>query len=173
MGFNIDYKKTQSGGTIPAGTYEAVVKSAFEDVAKTGTVGISMPMIIRNDVEQPYRNAHVWHKLWKKKEPNADDLACGGYIATQINALSKAVGFENDKHFESLEEWMNSLTGLPLRITIIHDGEFNGKPNVRVDRVDVSKALPCKHVFPTVAASAPEGFVNILPGELDDEDLPF
>ncbi|HPK26830.1 MAG TPA: DUF669 domain-containing protein, partial [Anaerolineaceae bacterium] len=114
MGFGIDYNQASSAELIPAGEYEVIIKDAFEDISKSGTVFFNVPLIIRNDVEQAYQNAYIWHKLWKKKEPTAEDLACDGYSFKQIQNLSKAAGLPNGKNYESIQKWGEDLAGKPV-----------------------------------------------------------
>ena len=41
-------------------------------------------MVIRNDVEQNYKNGYIFDTLWKKKEPTNADLQVKGYSYGQI-----------------------------------------------------------------------------------------
>ena len=40
---------------LPEGEYEMVIKSACENVTKGGTQHISIPMVVRNDVQQKFQ----------------------------------------------------------------------------------------------------------------------
>ena len=172
MGFVIDHENASSGGLIPVGTYEAVIKAAFENTTPNEAMFINIPIIIRNDVEQPYRNAYVWHSIWRKKEPNKLDQACGGYNAAQINAIGKAAAIPNGKSYGSLDELFAELKGRPISVKIKHE-TYNDKTRAKVDFVDTAKVLPCKHVFKAevepVTAAQPVAFSE----DIDDDDLPF
>ena len=91
--------RSTGGGIIPIGEYEVIIKSALEDVTKGGTPYINVPMIIRNDIEQPYKNAYIWHSIWHVKEPKDADKACGGYSSYGIQTISKAAGLQNGKKY--------------------------------------------------------------------------
>lgn len=184
MAFNTDYTdvKEGSGGILPIGEYEAIVKYAGEDATKSGTVHINITCVIRNDVEQKYKNKYVWDKLWHRKEPSPADLACGGYSSKQIMSRSKAAGLPNNQKYESLADWGEQLKDKPVRITIEHE-EYNGEIQAKVKWVNESRCLPCNHVWmtPTTGAfkpatagyipvSGPEDFAEITE---KDNDLPF
>jgi hypothetical protein len=177
IGFAIDYSNTASGSLLPPGTYEAVIKHAFENITKSGVQYIDVPLIVRNDIEQPHKNKYIFHKIWQKKEPNEADIRCGGYIAAFINSLSKAAGIPNGKAYKSLAELCGDLEGKPVRVTIKHD-MYNEQPQVKVDAVEVSKIPDCKHVFKsadTMGANLPPGAPSdfYVDEELSDDDLPF
>ena len=179
MSFNIDYKNV-GGGIVPEGTYEAVIKAAYEDATPKATIYINVPLVIRNDIEQPYKNAYIWHAIWKKKEPNDADRQCGGYVSASINMLSKAAGIPNGKPYASLDELFEDLKGKPIRIKVKHE-QYNGKTQAKVESMEASKFLPCRHVFKQAAAAAnapqeynmPPGIIYEIDDSLDDEELPF
>ena len=52
----------------PEGDYEVLISKVHIDVAKSGTEYISIPMTIREDVDQPYKNAKIFHRIWRKKD---------------------------------------------------------------------------------------------------------
>jgi hypothetical protein len=178
MDFAIDYNNT-GGGLLAPGTYEAVIKAAFEDVTQGGTMHISIPLVVRNDIEQSNKNSHIFHKIWKKKEPNEADIKCGGYIAAQINAIGKAAGIPDRKPYKSLDELFGDLRGKPVRVTVKHE-VWNDKPQIKVDAVGASHFPDCKHVFKADSEPCHAGnimvngqhFATSDPG-LNDEDLPF
>lgn len=155
MAFGISYKQTENNSIIPIGEYEVFIKSAEEKVTQAGKSYISVSFIVRNDVEQRYKNKYIWYSIWKKKEPNQADIACGGYNNQQIQFLSKAVQFSDGTEFASIQDWMKQLKGRVLKITIKHE-EFNGKIRERVQKVDITKYPQYDEVF-----------------EEDDEDMPF
>lgn len=174
MGFSVNHEEASSGATlIPEGEYEVVIKAAFEDTTKKGTVYINIPLIVRNDVEQKFQNAYIWHALWKRKEPTAEDRGCGGYSTKQIQTLSKMAGLENGKKYEGLEDWCDDLKHRMIRITVKHE-EYNGNVSAKVGYVNESKHQKLKHQFKTTGI-IPEGFEEIKGDDLNDEDdgMPF
>lgn len=169
MAFGVDYNKAPQGGLIPKGEYEVVIKSADEDISNSGTVFLNIPLIVRNDVEQPYKDAYIWHKLWKKKDPSPEDLACDGYSYKQIQSLSKAAELPNGQNYASIVDWCEALKGLPIRVTVDHE-TYNDKISARVKFQNETKHKPCNHVYKNA-----EEQTNIysMSDPLNDDDLPF
>lgn len=179
MGFEVDYKNAEQGGTLlPKGEYEVIIKYAVEDVAKSGKPYINIPMIIRNDVDQPRKGAYHWHSLWKRKEPTSADLAVGGYGASNINLLSKEANLGDGKRYASLDEWCKDLKNRLLRITIGHE-EYNGKKQAKIENISATKYPTCNHVFKKSQAAVPAMPVGGTMGGVtpiaadDDDELPF
>jgi hypothetical protein len=174
-GFSTDYSDVDEGGVIPEGEYEAIIKYAGEDVTKeTQKVYINVTMVIRNDIEQQFKNKYVWHKLWHRKEPSPADLNCGGYSSKQINSLSKAAGLPNNKKYDSLADWCEEIGGKCVRVTIEHE-EYKGKTQAKVKWVNETKHPECRHVWKTTDATGneiPES-TGELPEIEPEEELPF
>lgn len=169
MAFGVDYSKASEGGLIPEGEYEVIIKNAGEDVTKNGTHHLSIPMIVRNDIEQPRKNARIWHKIWKKKEPTETDNQCGGFSSAQIQSLSKAAGLPNGKQYADLGEWCEDLNAKLARVTVKHE-DWNGNTNARVAFVNPSKHSVCNHIFKSSDGVVP---ANSFQEVDDDGDLPF
>lgn len=179
MSFGVDYSQASgnSGGIVPEGEYEVIIKSAIEDATPRGAMFINVPLIIRNDIEQPYKNAYIWHKIWQLKQPSDADKACGGYSSKGIQNLSKAAGLENGKKYPDLQAWGDDLKGKLIRVKVKHE-EFNNETQVRVQYVNETKHPECKHVFKSAAgqpAAVPPEMTNdnFYPLNEDDDDLPF
>ncbi len=154
MSFGINYKDTENSDIIPEGEYEVFIKSASETTTKQGKRYINVTFVVRDDVEQKCKNKYIWHQIWKKREPNQADLACGGYNNQQIQILSKAVEFENGRQFESIEDWCSQLEGRVAKVTVRHE-KFNGYVNAKVQKIEKTK-YPGFEIY-----------------DVDDEDLPF
>lgn len=173
MGFSTDYSEVKDGGgLLPKGEHEAIIKYAGEDTTRAGTVHINVTMVLRNDLEQPYKNKYIWHKLWHRKAPSPADIACGGYSSKQINSLSKAAGLPNGKKYESLADWCEELGDKCVRITVEHE-EYQGKTQAKVKWVNESKHRECRHVWKTEAGEASEDGAAFVPLDENDDDLPF
>jgi len=172
--FEVKHEEASSGGGVmPVGEYEVIVKSALEDVFKSGTIYINVPLIVRNDIEQPYKNAIIWHSICQVKEPKDADKACGGFSSFGIQSISKAANLQNGKKYAGLNEWCEDLKGKLIRVTVKHE-EFNGGTQVKVKYTNETKYPTCNHVYKTAAAnsSAPSAKGQApKPGSLDE--LPF
>ena len=178
MAFETNYQNNSD--IIPEGFYECVIKSVYEDVTKGSKLYINVPLVVRNDIEQKFQNAYIWHSIWKKKEPNQNDLAVGGYTAFGINMLSQAAGLKEGTRFETMEDWMESLKGLPVRVQVEHElNSYTNQMQARVKRLYPTQNPDCKHTWKT-AANAVAGTVqtrggapSVLVDIPDDGDLPF
>lgn len=170
MEFTTDYSDVQEGGLLPKGEYEAIIKYAGEDTTKSGTVHINVTMAIRNDINQQYKNKHIWHKLWHRKDPSPADVSCGGYSNKQIMSLSKAAGLPNGKKYGSLTDWCEELEGKCVRITVEHE-EYNGEPQAKVKWVNQSKHPECRHEWKEKEndVDGAEQFAELVP----EGELPF
>lgn len=51
-----------------------IISSAVFKETNFGTEYIKMPLLIRNDVEQKFQNAFIWHTIWNKKDAEDCDL---------------------------------------------------------------------------------------------------
>jgi len=187
MAFGVNYDEAGSeNSTLPEGEYEVIIKYAGEDVtARAKTAYINVTCVIRNDVDQQYKNKYIWHSIWQKKEKSPADLACGGYSSKQIQSLSKAAGLENGKKYESLADWCDDLKNHVIRVTTENE-EYpagSGKIQTRVKWTNESKFPQCNHRWknadvdvvedeapaPKYAAPAQQGFEEVP----SDDDLPF
>lgn len=176
MAFETNYQNNTD--IIPEGIYECVIKSVYEDATKGGTVYINVPLVVRNDIEQKFQNAYIWHSIWKKREPTERDLAVGGYSAFGVNSLSQAARLKEGTHFEGIEDWMEALKGLPVRARVEHE-TYNGQTQARVKRLYPTQYPDCGHVWKSAASGAapalpsPQAAPAVPPDIEDDGDLPF
>ena len=149
---------------LPQGEYEMVIKSAYEDVTKGGTQYIRIPMVVRNDVEQPYQNAYLWHAVWRAKNPTPQDNAFGGYLSRQILRLCEMAGIPKGTKFESLTDLLDALKNKPLRAGVQHE-TYQGQTSARLQYTQPTKAPDCRHKWKSPAGEIQE--------TVDEEDLPF
>ena len=187
MGFRNDYSQADTGNGIkPEGDYEVLIVKAEERTTKNGKTGLNISMVIRNDVEQHYKNGYIFHTLWKRREPTAADMQVQGYGFGQVMVLGKAAQLPDGKSYDGLEDFLKDLIGKPLIATIKHD-EYNGQKQERVSYLSATKFPQVRHVMKTTAApnsyaaqqqtsyasqqyAAPQQQFTQMP--LDD-DLPF
>ena len=140
-------------------------------------------MAIRDDVEQPHKGRIIFHRIWRKKEPTAEDMTVDGYSFKQLMSLCRAAQLPNGKRFSSLDELGNDLTGRKLKVTVEHEfNDYRGEMEVKVKWLNKSdlSAAPSQPTLPTPARSK-IGSVSDLAGEntsgdftpADDDDLPW
>ncbi|MDF2530861.1 MAG: hypothetical protein K0Q65_442 [Clostridia bacterium] len=172
------YEGNQNNGPMPEGDYEVVIKEVKEDKANTGTPYINVELVVRNDVDQTYKNKHLWYTIWASKDT-------GEYNAKGINTLSKHAGLSNGAQFNSVAEWGKFLFNKPILATIKHE-DYNGKTRERVAFVGASKSPQCNHQWAAPSSNAAPAANNTTAKQNnkpaptprqtslnDDDDLPF
>ena len=125
-GFNLDFSKAQQRGEVKDGTYEAVVNKVVENATPSGSEFIDIELIIRNDVDQPCQNMHLFPKVWKAKKDNK-------YNMGMVMAIAQALGLEDGKTYNGLEEFFADMVLKPVRVTVKNE-ESNGYRNTNVKR---------------------------------------
>lgn len=147
----------------PAGDYEAVISKAHIEVANSGKEYISIPMTIREDVEQPCKNGKLYYTMWRRKEPTALDLEADGYSFNQIMRICEAVGIPAGTNFKDLDDILNQISWKCVVAHMEHE-EYNGKKQERVKYL--------KKTNRPKAVAAPE-YAEPAAEDEDDGDLPF
>lgn len=195
MGFSTSYKDINDEyGPLPEGEYEVVIRNIEERTTPNGATGLNLSLVIRNDVEQNYKDRYIFYTLWKRKEPTAADKQVQGYGFNQVMRLAKSAGLPSGKAYETLQDMCKDLMQRPLKVTLEHR-EYNGKIQENVKYVNATAFPECKHVFKekkqvtadTVAKKPQETFAsvpaqpeNLSIGDLDgfeeivsDGEVPF
>ena len=160
--YKVDHKDVFEGnGVMKEGDYEVIVNKAGEMVTPGGTVYFSVDLIVRNDIEQEYKNKHVFHAIWKTK-------ATGEYNFTNFNTMCKALKIAEGTAFKDFDELAAGITGKVATVTIKNE-EYNNKVSEKVKGWKESKYQACNHVFKEKA----KGEFPINNGNAEDDDLPF
>lgn len=173
MGFKFNSEEaTQGNGVKPEGKYECIINRIEKRTTKNGAEGINFSLVIRNDIDgQKYKNAYLFHTIWKKKEPTTADMQVEGYNFGQLMAMGKAGGLDEGKDYENLDEYLKDLNGKCILATLKHE-EYNGKTQERVSFVEETKYPECKHKFKKKVESDGYAFEN-AEETIDDEGVPF
>lgn len=125
MGFKANWSEAaQSNSLKPEGDYECLIAKA-EERDYTNSKGeektcLNISFVIRNDVEQGYKNGYIFHTLWKRRKPTENDKQVKGYGFNQVMTLGKAAGLPDGKDYDSLEQFLEELIKMPVRVTIKH-----------------------------------------------------
>lgn len=158
MAFKTNTSKASEGSTLkPEGDYEVIIDSAETSVTANGKENINMVYVIRNDVQQVYQNGLIFHSIWKKNEPNPDDMSIGGFNFAQLMAIANAAKLPDGKEYADLNEFLAELVGKPIKVHLYHDA-YNGKTYEKVNRHMPTEHANVKHkakAKPTAAPSAP------------------
>ena len=170
-GFNLDFNDVFEGGKIDDGYYEVVVNRCNEDATPGGAEYTEFDLIIRNDIDQPNQNKHIFHKVWKSK---ADQK----YNMKQFNTIGKACQLQNGKSYSSFNDLLNDFEGKTALVFVKNEtSEYNGKTyeNLNVKMWQETKYPQLQHQFKQKeggsTASAQQDFNG--PVNVQDDDLPF
>lgn len=159
--FKVDHNDIFTNG-VENGTYEVVLYNANEDATKSGAEFINIDLIIRNDINQKFQNAHVFHRVWKSKTTNE-------YNPTALNTISKAIQLPNGKDYNTVNELLQDLLTKTCQVTVKNEeSEYNGQiyKNLNVKAWAESKITgPLQHKFKMKETSEPL--------VINEDDLPF
>lgn len=187
MGFSTNYDEVKDFDLIPKGEYEVIITKIEERTTQKGATGLNFTLVIRNDVEQKFKNRCIFHTLWKRKEPTQADMQVQGYSFKQFMQLAKAVRLPSGKSYETVYTLCDDLVTRVMRVTVGHR-EYDGKTYEEVKYMNETNFPECKHTFKTavtsdtVAQRPAEAFANAgqsygAMGDyeeiLSDGDVPF
>ena len=152
---------------VDGGDYEVILKAEKRTVQSTGKTKLALDFKIRDDVDQKFKNKHVFDDAWTdKNNPHWFDLA-------KLNNLIKSQkGLPTYKEtFSDVDECIQFLNGLQMIITVTK--EFDDYTGEDRNRVKYLSARPTKHYSANVgAAEAPAESVD-AGSPLPETDLPF
>lgn len=144
-GFKVDYNEAQDFGAVPDGDYEVVIFNVSEDASKGGTEFINFDMVIRNDVQQPKGNSHLFHKVWKSKET-------GKYNRGMIMSLAKAFGLQDGKEYASFDQFLQDFAMRTAKVRVKNEtSEYNGKTyeNTNIKKIEQTQFSNLQHQWKT------------------------
>ena len=182
MGFRTNFSEAQNGNLKPEGEYECLIAKIEEKQTQSGKMYINVSFVIRNDVNQAYKNGYIFHSIGQAREPSAADNQVNGYQFGRVMALAQAAQLQDGKDYANLAEFFADLVKKPVRVKLIHD-TWNDKTREAVDTLSPTAFPEVRHVPKTnsvnnnVYAPAPSRVYNppaaaqALP--IEDEDLPF
>ena len=131
MNFKVDYDAATN--LVAPGSYECRIVEAFTNATSSGTLFFSVRMVIREDVEQQHKGRIIFHRIWRKKEPTAEDMTVDGYSFKQLMSLCRAAQLPNGKSYASLDDLGNDLAGRDLKVTVEHEfNDYRGEMEVKV-----------------------------------------
>lgn len=166
--FTLDFSKANDGN-IKDGTYEAVISTVKEDAAKTGTEFLNFDLVVRNDIDQQYKNSHVFQKVYRSKATNK-------YNQGMIMTIAQAAGMTDGKKYSNFEEFQKDFTGRPVKVNVrTRERDYQG-----TKYTDTEVARWAVTAFPKVAHQWAKGMVPNQPAtatpsapDIKDDDLPF
>lgn len=170
MAFKIDFSQADSNGNVADGTYEAVFYMMNEDTnPNTGNPFIRVDLIIRNDVDQKYQNAHLFDQMYKAK-------ATGKYSMRRLAWMASAAGLDEGREYNSLDELCSDFIGRPVRVTVKNSDEnYNGKTyhHVNLTSWQKTKFPNMQHQWKKKPNQVDPFKGNSNGVEVSDDDIPF
>ena len=169
MAFTLDFNDVFEGTGVKDGSYEVFVSSVEEKATPGGSEYTELDLIIRNDIAgNEHKNAHIFHKIWKKKED-------GKYNIKTNNTLGKAFGLTNGKQYTSFRNLLDDFIDRTAIATVKNEkSEYNGKEynNLNVKYFNPSKFTQLAHVKKEKAEMTYDEMVS-TGIDIQDSDLPF
>lgn len=171
MAFQLDFNDTFEA-RVDDGVYEVVVNRCNENVTPGGAEYIEFELIIRNDIDQKFKNYRIFHKIWKNKET-------GKYNMRMFNTIGKACRLQNGKTYRSLDELLQDFLYKMARVQVKNEtSEYNGKTyeNLNIKYWEETKYPNLQHQFKDDTKdkdnmTASELFAS--GAVISDDDLPF
>jgi Protein of unknown function (DUF669) len=172
MTFQLNHDDTFEAN-VPDGEYEVVIKTVGENVTQNGAEYCQFDLVIRNDIEQPNKNNHIFHKVWRTK-------ATGEYNPKSFNSIGKAANLPNGKSYTNLQELFDDFIGRAVRVRVKNEtSQHNGNT---YENLNVKQWIPTRiqgavrHVHKEQAARQAANDAFSMPPEqftISDDDLPF
>lgn len=168
MSFTLDFSKANNG-TIADGTYEAVIFNVLEDATPGGAEFMNFDLIIRNDVEQKYQNAHIFQRVWRSK-------STGKYSVGMINTIAQAASLDDGKPYQSLGDLMSDFLDHPVKVTVKNEkNDYKGKiyEDLNIKRWNKSDYPSVQHQFKKGVQKPQPTSKPVEDTAVSDGDLPF
>lgn len=147
MGFGTNYSVADFD-LIPVGEYECIITNAETKQLQSGACKVAFTLTIRNDIQQACKDRTLFVDIWRKKEPNANDMAVDGFNFVQLMAAAKAAQIPDGANFESLQQFLTAMVGRLVRATVTHR-DYQGRKYENVDQLrglSKTKFPECRHV---------------------------
>lgn len=106
---------------IAEGTYEAIVTEVKIGKSSSGNDMITATLTIRDDVDQKFGKRKLW-----------DYIVDTDKTKWKIQQVAKAIGLDNGKKINTIQEFAQHLQYGQVKITIKHqEEEYNGEKKTR------------------------------------------
>lgn len=149
MAFGTNYEGIPTGGgLVPQGNYETIITNAVISQTKNGKYKVSFMLTIRNDIQQNCQNRVLFIDIWKRREPTPADEQVDGFNFAQLMNIAKAAAIPDGTNFESLADFLRTLVGRLLRVTVTHRA-YGGRTYEEIDNLrglSPTKFPDCRHV---------------------------
>lgn len=169
MLFTVNHEEAFETGEVKDGKYEVVINSAKEDATPNGAEYLNLDLIIRNDFEQPFKNAHIFARVWKSKDS-------GQYHGGMLNTIGKAFRLPDGKSYKTMEELCDDLALKTGKVTVKNEiSEYGGKTyeNLNVKSWEQTELQGLNHQFKEKTKASNDPFGNAAQIDVSDDSLPF
>lgn len=159
MAFTTDFSNIKEFSDFKEKFYEMIVYDAYEDVSQGGKKHIVIDYVVRNDIDQDKQNAHLWDRQYRMRDT-------GKYHVGILMSKVKALGIQEGKSYESIEDLLKDFIGRPAKIKIELQ-EYNGQKYPRAKYTNATDFPNVQHQWkdkPTFGISA---------DNLKEDELPF
>lgn len=125
---------------IPEGDYEVVIKEVKEGTSTNkGTPYVQFELVIRNDINQQYKNKHLWYVVYDT--PTTRER---GIFPGNIYKVLKHAGIPDKSEFKDYQDVTRAIFGRPIIATVKHS-EYNGQTQEKVNFIGPTKFPQCHH----------------------------
>lgn len=139
MGFTTDYSGITEYADWKVQDYEVVIKDVYETTASTGTTGLVIESVVRNDVKQEKQNAHLWDRHWQRRDTQKYDFK-------SIMKIANALGIPEGKNYNTFEEFLKEFINKPAKIRI-KLREYNGEKQPEVHYYNKTEFKDINHTW--------------------------
>lgn len=169
MVFTLDTNDIFEGG-ITDGIYEVVIDKVIPKATPGGTEYVQFDLIVRNDVDQKFKNVHIFHSVWKAK-------ATGKYNPKAFNTIGKACRMQNGKVYNNFDEMLADFEKRVCKVKVKNETSTrDGKTyeNLNVKEWGETQLIQCMHSFKTADNSDMSVSQQQAAGiQVDADNLPF
>ncbi len=166
--FKTDYSNTGNNNydTLPTDNYEVIIEDVTENATPSGAETLQLKLHVRKDLDKAlpetngkYHNRIVFMDNWKRKATKDYDWA-------SIQNIFKAVGTEEGKEYNTIDDVRNALIGKPAKVYVKEEeNTYNGETRM-VNRVAPWNFSETAYPMDPLASQS----TNV---EVNEDDLPF
>lgn len=169
MAFTLDTNDVFEGG-ITDGIYEVVIDKVIPKTTPGGAEYVQFDLIVRNDVDQKFKNVHIFHSVWKAK-------ATGKYNPKSFNTIGKACQMQNGKVYNDFNEMLADFEKRVCKVKVKNEtSTYNDKvyENLNVKDWGATQLVQCNHQFKQQDTSGMSVSQQQNAGiQVNADDLPF
>jgi hypothetical protein len=172
MAIITDYEAASN--LVEPGEYECRIVEALVDATPRGSLFFSVRLVIRDDVAQKHQKRLLFYRIYRRREPDADDMKTDGFSFRQIMNLCRAAQLPNGKSYESLDELGNDLAGACVKVKVAHEfNDYRGENECVIKWVNKSDETPARGKKGSVSDLALENENTGGDFSPADDDLPW